>query len=51
MRDASGEGRVLGFGHNEQDQLGPGDEVEDRVLTPVAINGIRVIGNGGEGKE
>ena len=47
------EGRVLGFGNNENAQLGLGAEAEDKVLTPVAIGDIRVIGNGddGEGKE
>ena len=47
------EGRVLGFGYNEYDQLGLGAEALLSVLTPVAIGDIRVIGNGddGEGKE
>ena len=47
------EGRVLGFGYNDSGQLGLGAGVENKVLTPVAIGDIRVIGNGddGEGKE
>ena len=34
------EGRVLGFGDNEEGQLGLGAEAELTVLTPVAIDVI-----------
>ena len=49
------EGRVLGFGSNASGELGLGTEegANYYVETPVAIGGIRVIGNSddGEGKE
>ena len=41
------EGCVLGFGGNAYGQLGLGAEVR-RVLTPTAIDGITVGGNGQE---
>ena len=47
------DGRVLGFGKNEEGELELGAGAQGSVLTPVAIGDIRVIDNDedGEGNE